>query len=101
MESLTVEDIWLTPHYASSSYDNIVQLSVYNVGKVDMKVNAIYVNGLRLQTDFDPTQIIKVGEYVTITANSNPGSHWDSGQTYTFRIVTQSGSKFDVNYTAP
>jgi flagellin-like protein len=104
MESLTFEDIYLSPNMYPGSYNNQVTLSVYNVGKVDMKINSLYVDGMRLQVNnFDLSQPIKVGSHVSITA-SVPTTfipNWVSGVPYTFRIVTQSGSKFDVTYTAP
>ena len=76
-----------------------VTLSVYNVGKIDFKINALYVNGLSISTNFIPNTTIKVGDHAAIHASSS--QTWISGVTYTFRVVTQSGSKFDTEYTAP
>jgi flagellin-like protein len=98
MESITVEDIWLL-NSTSKDYNNSVILQLYNVGKVDVKINSLYVDGLRLQTGFDPKEPIEVGERASISATSI--SNWNSRVTYTFRIVTESGSKFEVKYTAP
>jgi flagellin-like protein len=98
MESITVEDIWFSPGH--QPYDGSVVISVYNVGKVDLRINSLYVNGLRLSTSFGSDTLIKVGDHVAIPASWSLQS-WSSGVTYNFRIVTQSGSKFDVKYTAP
>jgi flagellin-like protein len=98
MESITVEDIWLL-NSTAGTYNKTVLLQLYNVGKVDVKINSLYVAGLRMQTSFDPKQPIRVGECASISATSI--SNWNNGTTYAFRIVTESGSKFDVKYTAP
>jgi flagellin-like protein len=106
MESLTVDDIWLSP--SSLTYDSKVQISVYNAGKVDSVITSVYVNGLKL-TETDQSN----GNFnlkISVPVGGRPstpillywaGHQWQSGQTYIFRIATQSGSVFDVPYTAP
>ena|SRR5665647_676231 len=99
MESLTIEDIWISPPSIDPSHT--VQLSVYNVGKVDSTITSAYVNGLGLTKNdkLKLTESIIVGQHLTITLNWNqPFGH---GQQYTFRISTLSGSNFDLMYTAP
>jgi flagellin-like protein len=106
MEVLTVEDIWLSPHSQPlSNYNNVVNLSIYNVGKVDSTITSVYANGTKL-TDTDGGQNfnlknenIAIGEHKTITLYWD--NNWQHGQTYIFRIATQRGSTFDVPYTAP
>jgi flagellin-like protein len=103
MESLTVEDIWLSPgslSYASDSA-NTVKLSVYNVGKVDSTITSAYVDGLALTKSgaLNLKEQIPVGQHLVITLNGN--QPWSHGQQYTFRISTLSGSNFDIKYTAP
>ena len=44
MESIIIEDIWLSPD--SPTYNSQVQITVYNVGKVDSTITSIYANGL-------------------------------------------------------
>jgi flagellin-like protein len=99
MESLTIEDIWLSPH--SPSYTNEVQISVYNVGKVDSTITSAYVNGLALTKNgnLNLKESITVGQHLIITLNWN--QPFGRGQQYTFRISTQSGSNFDITYKAP
>ena len=96
MESLTIEDIWLSPH--STTYNSEVQISVYNVGKVDSTITSAYVNGLALTKSgnlLNLKESITVGQHLTITLNwIQPFVH---GQQYTFRVSTQSGSNFDIN----
>jgi flagellin-like protein len=103
MESLTVEDIWLSPGSSSYASDSAhtVQLSVYNVGKVDSTITSAYVNGLALTKSgtLNLKEQIAMGHNLTITLNGN--QPWSRGQQYTFRISTLSGSNFDITYTAP
>jgi hypothetical protein len=107
MESLVIEDVWLSP---GSSYTNdfahTVQLSIYNVGKVDSTITSAYVNGVSLSGNgkLNLKDPIVIGQHLTITLTwDQPNSlqGWVSGQQYTFRISTLSGSNFDVIYTAP
>ncbi len=100
MESLTVEDIWLL-NSSASHYNNTVQFSVYNVGKVDSVINSIYVNGLALSDvpgslNFNFNVGVKTGEHLIVTAYCS--FEWSPGAVYTFRIHTSRGSNFDVNY---
>jgi flagellin-like protein len=91
MESLVVEDIWLSPG----------RISIFNVGKVDSTITSAYVNGEAL-TKNDNLNLkvpISVGQHLTIVLDSN--RDWSHGQLYTFRISTLSGSNFDITYTAP
>jgi flagellin-like protein len=105
MESLTVEDIWLSPGSTSYTSDsaNTVQLTVYNVGKIDSKITSIYANGLKLTDDtggFNLNLPLEVGQHLTIPLHWQDGP-WHHGQTYTFRVTTLRGSNFDVSYIAP
>jgi flagellin-like protein len=100
MESLVVEDIWLSPGRVSN-YNHEVQISIFNVGKVDSTITSAYVNGEAL-TKNDNLNLkvpISVGQHLTIVLDSN--RDWSHGQLYTFRISTLSGSNFDITYTAP
>jgi flagellin-like protein len=115
MESLTIDDIWLSPN--SLTYNSEVQISVYNAGKVDSTITSIYINGLKL-TDSDQSNgnfNLKISvpavywdgnkwlgghpkEYITLYW---PGHVWQAGTTYTFTVATLRGSTFEVMYTAP
>jgi flagellin-like protein len=105
MESLTVEDIWLSPQSVppSSIYNSDVNITIYNVGKIDSKITSIYANGLKLTDDtggFNLNLPLEVGQHLTILLHWQDGP-WHHGQTYTFRVTTLRGSNFDVSYTAP
>ena len=71
MESLTIEDIWLSPHSSIAYNYYTVQISVYNVGKVDSTITSVYVNGLAL-TDklatLNLNESIAVGQHLTINS---------------------------------
>ncbi len=99
MESLTIEDIWLSPH--STSYNFAVQISIYNVGKVDSTITSMYANGLKLTDNgnLNLNKPIAIGQHLTITLDWS--QVWIPGQQYTFRVSTLSGSNFDIKYTAP
>lgn len=103
MEVLTVEDIWLSPSNDTVNPAHAIQISVYNVGKVDSTITSVYVNGLKLTVtdgghDFNLKDDVAVGQHKTI--NLYWENTWGNGP-YTFRIATQRGSTFDVQYTAP
>jgi flagellin-like protein len=102
MESLTVEDIWLLN--TTSSYNNTVLISLYNVGRVDSVVSSIYVNGLALTVahqspNFNFDVAVKIGEHKAVLAYWN--QDWISFQKYNFKISTKIGSTFNVDYEAP
>ena len=101
MESLTVEDIWLSP--GSSTYNIAVNLTIYNVGKIDSKITSIYVDGLALTENgnINLNEPVAVGQHLTIALVSQSQNVWVSGQEYTFKISTLRGSNFDIKYTAP
>jgi flagellin-like protein len=103
MESLTIEDIWISPPSVPEVPDPLhtVQLSIYNVGKVDSTITSAYVNGLALTKSgtLNLKESITIGQHINITLNWNQA--FGHGQQYTFRISTLSGSNFDIAYTAP
>jgi hypothetical protein len=102
MESIIIEDVSFnstsTTHYNS----NQTKIWVYNVGKVDAKITAVYLYDLALtngSSTFNFDIPVKVGEHVPITVQQP--SVWESGTTYDFMINTLRGSKFEAKYTAP
>ena len=103
MESLTLEDVWLSPN--SPTYNSIVQITVYNVGKVDSTITSVYANGVALTKDgkLNLNEPIAVGQHRTISLElqndqQNNPQHWNPNQEYTFRISTSKGSNFDTTY---
>ena len=102
-ESLIIEDVWLSPGSPSYASDltHTVQLSVYNVGKVDSTITSAYINGVALTKNgnLNLKEHIAVGQHLTITLDWS--QVWVQGQECTFRVSTLSGSNFDMKYTAP
>jgi flagellin-like protein len=100
MESLTVEDIWLSP--GSLTYNSAVTITVYNVGKIDSTITSIYVDGLALTQNnkLNLNEPLAVGEHRTISVELQNSQHWAPNQEYTFRISTLRGSNFDIKYQA-
>ena len=95
MESLTIEDIWISPPSVTNSLYT-VELSIYNVGKVDSNITSAYVNGLGLTENgnLNLKESIAVGQHLTITLNWD--QQFNPEGKYTFRISTLSGSNFDI-----
>jgi flagellin-like protein len=107
MESLAIEDIWLSPSSSNpigNNYNTAVDITVYNVGKIDSIITSVYVNGIKL-TDrdldnlgkFNLKESVEVGSHLTIRLDWEHGP-WQNGQTYNFRITTLRGSNFDISY---
>lgn len=101
MESLTIEDIWLSPN--SPTYNSQVQITVYNVGKVDSTITSMYANGLKLTENgnLNLNKPIAIGQHLTLTLDWSQNPGWIEDQEYTFRVSTLSGSNFDTKYKAP
>lgn len=101
MESITIEDIWLSPN--SPTYNSEVRITVFNVGKVDSTITSMYANGLKLTENgnLNLNKPIAIGQHLTITLDWSQNPDWVKGQEYTFRVSTLSGSNFDTKYIAP
>ena len=78
-ESFVIEDVWF---YNSPKYVNV---TVRNVGSIDMEVVAIYMNGT---TVWDGSQVIDMGETATIKVFFT----WDSGE-YCIVVATARGNQ--------
>jgi flagellin-like protein len=99
MESITVEDIWLSPNMGA--YNNQVQISVYNAGKIDSTITSIYADGVALteNSNFNLKEPIAVGQHLKITLMYSVD--WVPNHQYIFRISTLRGSNFDVTNRSP
>jgi hypothetical protein len=90
MESLTIEDVWFTDQ-------TTVRIWVYNAGKVDSQINAIYDNGLVLTGAANLNTVVKVGEHKEFVATCPSG--WQSVNN--LKIVSVRGSNFEGTYGWP
>jgi len=92
MELISVEDVWFKPDHTT------IEIWLYNYGKVEAKINAIYVNGMQL--DFDPNPIqIPVGKHNNTVAY--PTNGWVNDAVYSFKLVTERGSAVEGEYRSP
>lgn len=98
MESLTIENINLNPS-GSSVYGDSVDVWVYNAGKIDVDINAIYVNGVSLKIEPSADLKVPVGTHVSIRAEAS--ANWVSHGEYTFKVSTNRGSNFETKIQAP
>jgi hypothetical protein len=100
MESLTIEDIYLSP--GSLAYNNQVTFWVYNSGQIDATINVIYINGVAATNGSSTINFninVPVGTHIPITVQAS--STWVSGDTYEFKVNTVRGSNFEESIIAP
>jgi hypothetical protein len=100
MESLTIEDIYLSP--GSLAYNNQVTFWVYNSGQIDATINVIYINGVAATNASSTINFninVPVGTHIPITVQAS--STWVSGDTYEFKVNTVRGSNFEESIIAP
>jgi flagellin-like protein len=83
LESLVIEDVHFTR-------DN-VEVSVYNVGKVDFKITAFYINDK--WNSIEPVAV-SVGAQAELVVSSE----FILNVPYNFKIVTERGSAFEGRY---
>jgi flagellin-like protein len=101
MESLTIEDIHLSPE--KTVYDSSFRIVIYNSGKIDCNITSVYVDGLA------SVDVVTLNGNlnVPVVAGGNNSINlqrdvsWASGTTYTFKVSTLRGSDFELTYTAP
>jgi hypothetical protein len=107
LESIVIEDVWFKAHTS-------IELAVYNVGKVDSKIDSIYVNDLPASS-FQISAIYSRGREVSkptanlaipVNGHANvtialfiPG--WNDHTVYEIKIVTARGSSFEGKYISP
>jgi FlaG/FlaF family flagellin (archaellin) len=104
-ERALVEDVWFTGESASVSSawasidakgEGVVGVEIYldNVGKVDMQVEAVYINHASQKfQDFS----LKVGDQGTLNVDF---TEWKPGEVYYIDIVTTRGNHIADSYKA-
>ena len=88
-ERLFIEDIWFR---TGGEETDIV---LYNYGKTDVKVVAVFLNNARLSLN-NPIEI-ETGKYTTVTL-SFP---WSSGEQYKIKFLTERGYSIETRNSAP
>lgn len=90
-EAMTVEDVW----FRSSG---VVELWVYNYGKVDLTVSGVYVDDDVVAFTVEGLSddgTVAVGEHCKIVVSSSFVENFS----YRFKIVTGRGTHFEGSYT--
>jgi flagellin-like protein len=88
MELVSVEDVWFKIGGSN------VGMWLYNYGKVDMTIGTLYVNGQSVNLNAID---VPVGRHVNMIVQLP----WFPGVVYHFKLVTERGSAFESDYTAP
>jgi hypothetical protein len=101
MELLEFEDVWFR-----STDQNIdrIDVTLYNYGKVDVKVLAVYIDGLQANniTNGENDDFLELAtEEHGIIRITPPHPLVPRARAYKIRIVTERGSAFDGQFTTP
>ena len=106
MELVEIEDVYF---YGVDS----VNVTLYNYGKIEFEVDAIYVNGLPVKNvsfsgissvelyDSDEDGSVEVIPYAHAKFNVTLSGGWSSDMSYVFRFVTERGSVVEREYFSP
>jgi len=99
----TVKEALSMDSYSWSEDGATVTLYVRNVGTVDVIVNKYYIEyGGSTQHSADVGNgTITVGSVVQIQVAEGGGFTWESGYSYTVKLVTSTGTQFTFNVKAP
>jgi len=79
--------------------DDLLNITVYNYGMLDLDISDIYVDGVRVQTYFfGRNEVILTEKYLKV-AFTSPVTIID-GESYTINIVSSNGVKKVENWEA-
>jgi archaellum component FlaF (FlaF/FlaG flagellin family) len=79
--------------------DNLLNITVYNYGTLDIEISDIYINGVRVQIYFFGRNEVIISEKYLRVAFTSPVSIV-YGETYSFNIVSSNGVKKIANWEA-
>jgi hypothetical protein len=88
MELVSIEDVWF------KADNSTVEIWLYNYGKVNVKMNAAYIDSQSI--NFTSTEI-PVGKHMNMTLFT----WWTSGTPYHFRLITERGAVSEGEYVSP
>jgi flagellin-like protein len=89
LESMVIEDVWFKD-------TGQVEVWVYNVGRINFDITAVYVNGTWANINAGSDFAVSVGKHGRLTVTSQlPYALYN---TYDFKIVTERGSAFEGRY---
>ena len=85
-ESLVIEDTWI-------KLDGQAEIWVYNVGKVDLKITAVYINDRKVTIDPTSDTAVSVGNHSKLIVSNFP-----LGNINNLKITTERGSAFEGRF---
>ena len=95
MELVEIEDV-----YFRGVGGVEVEVWLYNYGKIEVEVDAVYVNGLSVNFNASEGSVmILPDEHAKFNVTLSDG--WVSDVSYVFRVVTERGSAVERGYIAP
>jgi hypothetical protein len=80
--------------YEWSPESGPVEISLYNYGKIKVKIDSVYVNGQLV--DSVPVEI-PVGEHGKLLCHFA----WVPNTSYRFKIITERGSSYEGEFVSP
>jgi len=93
MELVEIEDVYFRGA-------DEVEVWLYNYGKIEVEVDAVYVNGLSVNFNASEGSVmILPDEHAKFNVTLSDG--WVSDVSYVFRVVTERGSAVERGYIAP
>ncbi len=100
MELIEFEDVWFKN--TTTRELDLINVTLYNYGKVDVKVLSVYLDGLQVPFNnegSDEFLTLSIGEHGSIQVH--PPKLLDEKTIYNIKIVTERGSAFEGQYTTP
>lgn len=95
MELLEFEDVWFQS-------PNLINVTLYNYGKVDITVLSVYLDGLQANfTNGDTDAFLALATEEHGSIRITPPYSLVVDTVYKLRIVTERGSAFDGQFTTP
>lgn len=85
-ERLIIEDVWFR--------EDALDITIYNYGEIDAKVVTVFVDGAMAWEGREETGI---GEHKTLTVDLR----WTSDETYAIKLLTERGTTFEGDHSAP
>lgn len=92
MELVSIEDVW----FKNDNGNLIVNVWLYNNGKVSASVSSLYINGIQ-QPGFDGAQI-PIGGHAQL---SPVEFAWSDATVYDLKFVTARGTAIEGEYASP
>ena len=91
MELVAIEDVWFQSNQT-------VKMALYNYGKVQVKLDSVYLDGRPV--DFT-AESVEIGVGGLGSVRLNPSSAFRNSTSYHFKLITSRGSTFEGDYVSP